>query len=65
MAKTYSTTSSRFFCTQCGREGIPIQRKKGSQKERGHLKKLYCIYCNEQVNHVEIKENKLALYVLF
>lgn len=49
-------TQSRFFCTQCGKEGLPVMRKVGHQREPGHLKKLYCIYCGEQVNHVEIKE---------
>ncbi len=56
MSKVYNTTSSRFFCTKCGREGIPVHRKKGQEREDGHLKKLYCMYCQEEVNHVEIKE---------
>ncbi len=47
---------SRFFCTKCGREGIPVQRKKGQERESGHLKKLYCLYCGEEVNHAEIRE---------
>ena len=55
MAKFYNMTPSRFFCTQCGREGIPVQRKKGQEREGGHLKKLYCLYCKEEVNHVEVR----------
>lgn len=47
--------ASRFFCTNCGREGIPVARKKGQERKSGHLKKLYCIYCDKEVNHVEIK----------
>ncbi len=35
---------------------MPIQRKQGQQREPGHLKKLYCIYCGEEVNHAEIRE---------
>ena len=50
-------SQSRFFCTKCGREGIPIQRKKGQERESGHLKKLYCLFCGEEVNHVEIRED--------
>lgn len=46
---------SDFYCTQCGKKGIPIPRKNGNQRERGHLKKIFCIYCNEEVNHVEIR----------
>lgn len=49
-------TKSRFFCTKCGREGLEVTRKKGQQREPGHLKKLYCIYCQEEVNHAEIRE---------
>jgi len=49
-------SQSRFFCTECGKEGVPIMRKMGQQRESGHLKKLYCIYCQKEVNHVEIKE---------
>ena len=49
-------TQSRFFCTQCGKEGIPIVRKQSAQREPGHLKKLYCIFCQKEVNHAEIRE---------
>jgi hypothetical protein len=46
-----------FYCTCCGRKGIPISRKMNKIKETGHLKKLYCIYCNREVNHAEVVEN--------
>ena len=61
--KNYKISPSRFFCTVCGKEGIPIQRKKGQERCGGHLKKLYCLYCNKETNHVEIKEyeNKYTL----
>ena len=49
-------TQSRFFCTQCGKEGLPVMRKQGQQREPGHLKKLYCIYCGKEVNHAEVRE---------
>jgi hypothetical protein len=45
--------SHRFFCTSCGNEGIPIMRSTGALREKGHLKKLYCIYCQKEVNHYE------------
>ena len=44
-----------FFCTRCGRIGIPIPRKKNGQRERFHKKKLYCIYCRQEINHIECK----------
>lgn len=46
---------SEFYCTQCGKRGIPVWRKVGSEREAGHLKKLWCIYCNKETNHVECK----------
>ena len=55
MAKNQEITSSDFYCTRCGRKGIPIARKVGKQREAGHLKKLYCMYCKEEINHAEIR----------
>ena len=48
---------SRFFCCECGQEGIPIFRKPSCKRERGHLKNLFCVHCGRETNHVEIKEN--------
>lgn len=47
---------SNFYCTQCGHKGIPIVRKNNKIREPGHLKKLYCMHCNKENNHVECKE---------
>ena len=44
-----------FYCLNCGNKGIGIMRKFGHQREPFHRKKLYCIYCKEEVNHVECK----------
>ena len=54
MAKI-TTITSDFYCTKCGKKGIPIARKTSSQREPEHLKKLYCIYCKETVNHAEVR----------
>lgn len=48
-------TISDFYCTECGRKGLPVQRKMGREREPGHLKNLYCLYCGKNVNMVEIK----------
>lgn len=48
---------SEFYCTQCGNKGFPIWRRTGREREAGHLKKIYCLTCGEQTNHVECKEN--------
>lgn len=47
---------SSFYCTECGNKGIPVIRKKGQLRKSGHLKKLYCLHCRKETNHVEIKE---------
>ena len=44
-----------FYCVECGRKGIPIVRKHGYYREAGHLKKLYCLCCQTETNHAEIK----------
>ena len=46
---------SQFYCTQCGNEGTPVWRRKGAEREAGHLKKLFCLTCQKEQNHVECK----------
>lgn len=54
--KLFCCELSRFFCCECGKEGIPIIRKNCSKRESGHLKKLFCIFCGKETNHAEIKD---------
>lgn len=42
-----------FYCIQCGKKGIPLPRTDGFRREKFHRKKLYCIFCKEEVNHIE------------
>ena len=42
-----------FYCVKCGNKGIPIMRRGGNFREAGHLKKLYCLFCKKEINHVE------------
>ena len=51
----YSTEISEMYCTNCGKRGISIPRKNNKFRKSGHLKKLYCIYCGAEKNHVEIR----------
>ena len=48
--------NSTFYCTKCGNRGLPVIRRSGAEREAGHLKKLYCLNCKEETNHVECKE---------
>lgn len=55
MARNQEVTTSEFYCTNCGKKGIPIARKTGKQREAGHLKHLYCIYCKKDWNFAEVR----------
>ena len=48
-------TDHDFYCCKCGNKGLPIIRQKKKQREAGHLKKLWCIKCKEEINHVECR----------
>lgn len=45
---------SDFYCTCCGNKGIPVFRTIGQGREAGHLKKLFCLHCQKEVNMAEI-----------
>ena len=57
-------TISCFYCISCGKQGIPIWRNRGSLRERGHRKALYCTNCRMTINHVEVRteEEKRRFY---
>lgn len=47
--------SSNFICLKCLQLGIKgIQRGK-RQRERFHVKDLYCIYCRETTKQIELR----------
>ena len=46
---------SDFYCTRCGNKGIPVFRTVGQEREPGHLKKLFCLNCQDEVNMVEVR----------
>lgn len=53
MGRSYSEHS--FYCINCGHKGIPLQRRESHKHSKFHMKKLYCIYCGEEVNHIECR----------
>ena len=55
MKRTTVTLNSEFYCTKCANRGIPIVRTRTHEREGGHLKRLYCLHCKEEVNMVECK----------
>lgn len=48
-----SYTVHEFYCTKCGNKGIPIQRPRAKHREKFHKKKLFCLTCKEEINHIE------------
>ena len=56
--RSQSTIGTTLYCSKCGNRGIPIRRKTGKQKESFHKKKLYCIYCRTETNHIECKNEE-------
>lgn len=47
--------SHSFYCLNCGRKGIPIWRNRGHLHSKDHRKALYCPFCHETVNHIEVR----------
>ena len=45
---------SYFICPNCG-NSFPLPRKKSAKRNKGHIKDLYCVYCDEVVKKVEIR----------
>lgn len=44
-----------FYCINCGNKGIPLMRNQGFKHQGMHRKKLYCVFCKQEINHVECK----------
>ena len=44
-----------FYCMNCGEKGIPLPRKTGHQHGKHHRKKMYCLKCKMEVNHIEVR----------
>jgi hypothetical protein len=50
-------TDHEFYCCICGEKGLPVIRRKGAEREAGHLKKLFCLQCKADTNHCECVPN--------
>lgn len=48
-------TTHDFYCLNCGRRAIPIARHTGHMHGKFHYKRLYCPWCRNTVNHIEIR----------
>lgn len=50
---TRGLVRSELYCSVCGCKGIPVIRDHGQQRGKNHMKKMYCINCKKETNHVE------------
>lgn len=41
-----------FYCTECGFR-MELPRPRSKKRETGHLKRLYCCRCKQEINFVE------------
>lgn len=55
MARAKKTDLHDFFCVKCGNKGIPVMRKRSHNHGKFHRKKLYCLHCKQETNHIECK----------
>lgn len=65
MPKNKAIIKNDFYCTECGRQGIPIARTVRQQREPGHLKKLFCLHCKKETNHAEVRPTGSYTYFDF
>ena len=61
MAKRQVTVVHDFYCMNCGHKSISLARKRGKLHSKFHRKKMYCPYCGNVVNHIEVR-NELEEY---
>ena len=51
--KNKAVTIKDLECTRCGHVQT-IQRREGRNRKDGHIKHLWCLVCQERVEHVEL-----------
>ena len=56
MSRQKKVDFSSFYCTNCGNQVYSLPRLCSKLREPGHLKNLYCIYCKEEHNCVEVRQ---------
>lgn len=53
--KRQATRVHEFYCLNCGKS-VSLPRRIGKGYKKFHRKKLYCPYCQNEVNHVECRD---------
>lgn len=47
-----------FYCINCGKKAIELPRKISHKHKDFHRKKLYCPWCKNTINCVEVKNSE-------
>lgn len=53
-----SWTTHDFYCMCCGTKGIPVPRAGNKMKQKFHRKRMYCLRCRTDTNHIECRNEK-------
>jgi hypothetical protein len=53
--KRQKYTISYFVCPECNNV-LPLPRKRSSKIDKGHIKDLFCVYCNKVVKTTEVRQ---------
>lgn len=54
---------SRFLCPVCNEVNpLPIVRHRGAERERNHVKHVWCPTCKDTTPHKELTERERLLY---
>ena len=48
-------TISYFICPECGKS-FPLPRSKSMRRSKGHIKTLYCVFCNKETDAIELRD---------
>lgn len=48
---------SQFLCPDCGKT-IPLPRRTRRERKSGHIKDIYCPFCNKVQKTIEYKRNE-------
>lgn len=58
MGRKTTVIMNSFYCLNCGKKIMDLPRKKSNQHESLHRKKLYCPWCKQTLNAIEVRNEQ-------
>lgn len=55
MARVNRFDMSSFYCPKCGKKAMDLPRPRSLTRQAFHRKKLYCPWCRETYNCIEVR----------